>query len=128
MPGKGGSAHALKPILHDALIKQIHGTESETFLYRLPLWGEFDFRIELDNLPYMKRVEFVGAAAMNEKVAPWKFLEMHLAGRFGEIQEVDSWGTYNSYTARDVETGNHLFLRFSWGLLQEVDIMTDRTR
>jgi hypothetical protein len=126
MPGKGGSAHAIKPILHDALIKATRGPESETLLYRLPLWEEFAFRLELDDLPFMKRVEFVEHTGADEELAPWKFLEIHLSEKFDQVREVDSWGTYNSYTVRDHETGSHLFLRFSWGLLQEVDTAADQ--
>ncbi|WP_280422700.1 hypothetical protein [Nocardia carnea] len=128
MPGKGGSAHALKSILHNALINETRGPESETLLYRLPLWEEFAFRLELDNLPFMKRVEFVDYIEFNQKAAPWRLLEIHISERFDEVREIDSWGTYNSYTVRDPETGNHLFLRFSWGLLQEVDTVADQSR
>ncbi|MEV0106458.1 hypothetical protein AB0H42_08970 [Nocardia sp. NPDC050799] len=128
MPGKGGTAHALKPILHDALINETRGPESETLLYRLPLWEEFAFRLELDNLPFMKRVEFVSYTELDETAAPWKLLEINISEKFDEVREIDSWGTYNSYTVRDPETGNHLFLRFSWGLLQEVDTMADQPR
>ncbi|MEU4313831.1 hypothetical protein [Nocardia sp. NPDC024068] len=126
MPGKGGSAHTLKLILHDALINETRGPESETLLYRLPLWEEFAFRLELDDLPFMKRVEFVDHTGADEELVPWKFLEIHLSEKFDDVREVDSWGTYNSYTVRDHETGRHLFLRFSSGLLQEVDTAADQ--
>ncbi|MGA6205484.1 hypothetical protein ACPESR_12075 [Nocardia testacea] len=126
MPGKGGSAHALRPILHEALINEARGPESEILLYRLPLWEEFAFRLELDNLPFMKRVEFVDLTGAEEGIAPWKFLEIHTSERFDEVREIDSWGTYNSYTVRDRQTGRRVFLRFSWGLLQEVDTVADQ--
>lgn len=120
MPGKGGSAHALKTILNDALIEHSRGTGSDIFLYHLPLWKEFAFRLELDDLPFMKRVEFVRYTDFKEEIAPWRLLELDVKERFDEVREVDSWGTYNSYTARDPRVGDQIFLRFSWGLLQEV--------
>jgi hypothetical protein len=120
MPGKGGSAHTLKTILNDTLIEKSHGRESDTFLYLLPLWKEFAFRLELDDLPFMRRVEFIRYTASEEEIAPWKFLELDVEERFDEVREIDSWGTYNSYTVRDPGSGDQLFLRFSWGLLQEV--------
>ncbi|KDN82421.1 hypothetical protein [Kitasatospora cheerisanensis] len=91
--------------------------------YSFAAWPELRFQVEFDPSGFaLARAGFVRARAGSApaEVAPWKFLTADLETGFDEVEEVDVWGHYETYTATDAATGERCFLRFGWGLLQEV--------
>ncbi|MFI5776816.1 hypothetical protein [Nocardia sp. NPDC051570] len=125
---EGGSADRLTTILDEAFVDQPSGMGRETFAYHLPLWPKFTFLLSFDSTrKFIYKGEFVrrpGCRA-GEGVTSWDFLQIELTDSFDQICEIDTWGTYDSYTARDSNLGERCFLRFAWGLLQEIEVIRD---
>lgn len=93
-------------------------------VYALPLWPDFYFHVELmAEADWIWCAEFRrhGARKPADRVAPWEFVRSDLADAFDAVEEVDLWSPYGSYSAHDRESGRRYFLRFGWGLLQEME-------
>ncbi|TVT55836.1 hypothetical protein FNH05_08950 [Amycolatopsis rhizosphaerae] len=122
------AADSFRSILRENLLAEWSRIQQGIYLYHLPLWWEFAFELSLDSSGrYIENMRFQKHPARGlagESVAPWKFLEVDLAASFDQIREGDSWGHYKSYLARDRKSDKWHFLRFGWGLLQEVKELT----
>ena len=121
---KPGSATRLKLILDDAFLEDRRiESLSLASAYRLSLWPMLDFLVSTDESGL-----FIGRAGFQRRIdsetssslAAWNFLEGDLADAFGDVSEIDAWGHYSTYIAQDSASGRKYFLRFGWGLLQEV--------
>lgn len=93
--------------------------------YRIPLWKEFIFEASFE---YSGRIIKQAKFTRNPLHKPpggeaeaWDFPEEDLPRRFTEIQEIDEWGHYRTYLARTPESGDVFFLRFAWGVLQQIE-------
>jgi hypothetical protein len=96
-------------------------------IYRIPPWSEFAFKVCTDEpARFIERIGFVReGGAFREEDCPkvWKFLTCDLPGRFPNAREIDGWGHYESFIVEDSTEGRKTFLRFAWGLLQEIEEM-----
>ncbi|MEV4283402.1 hypothetical protein [Actinoplanes xinjiangensis] len=119
-----GSAESLKLILSDAFLGEgLHGAGPGTFSYRLPLWPELAFQVTpAGSGLYIGEAKFSRTEISKMKPEPtvWNFLESDVNEAFDQVREVDMWGHYASYLAQDRIAGERYFLRFAWGLLQEI--------
>ena len=124
-----GQAQRIKSILSEALAGTLSGADRETFVYRLSLWWpQYTFLVSPDESgELLYKAEFGKGADYRpeSQIAPWNFLEMDLADTFDEVRELDVWSAYSSYFARERSSGQRYFLRFGWGLLQEMEIAGD---
>ncbi|GAA0964257.1 hypothetical protein [Actinocorallia libanotica] len=103
--------------------------------YRIPLWEEFIFEASFGcSGRFIEQAKFTGDPSRrlpDGEPEAWNFLEDDLSQRFTEIQEIDEWGHYRTYLARAPESGDMFFLRFAWGVLQQIEPVPeapDRTR
>ncbi|GAA2723354.1 hypothetical protein [Actinocorallia aurantiaca] len=114
----------LQAILGKALVPRLDDIDDRRF-YRLPLWEGFVFGVSFAGAGRLiESAEFVrepGTAEEPPEPAVWEFLEADLLGPFCEARMVDTWGHYRTYLTRRPEDPNEYFLRFAWGMLQEVE-------
>lgn len=119
-----GSVHRLKSILSDALLsEELEGVEDGTSVYSLPLWPKLTFLVSPDESGlFVKWARFAGCDDYRSESGPtvWDFLESDLINTFAQVRDIDAWGHYSTYTARDQDSDQWYFLRFAWGLLQEI--------
>jgi hypothetical protein len=126
-----GAAAQVRGILAGATIVENGPDEagqSDVVRYLFPAWPEWEFKVTYD--PSGMAVyssEFVrpqGAELSTPvELVPWRFLKGDMPGPFEDIDEVDLWDVYESYTATDRSSRRRWFLRFAWGLLQEISPM-----
>jgi len=103
------------------------GTSGAEPLYRLPLWEGHLFSVSFLNDRMLQHAKFVrdpGRTRHRGGLRPWEFLEEDLPEDLGEIRSVDGWGHYATYLSRHLENGREYFLRFAWGMLQEIEDVT----
>jgi hypothetical protein len=124
-----GQARRFKSIINEVLLGTLNVADRETSVYKLPLWWpKFTFLVSIDDSgEFLYRAEFGKGPDYRPEgqVAPWEFLEMDLVDKFDEVRDIDLWSSYASYFARDRSLGQRYFLRFGWGLLQEMKIAED---
>jgi hypothetical protein len=116
----GKQGKNFKMILRDALVSA--EPDGLKMLYRLPLL----FKVSLDDSgSFLMKAEFVRNSEAGSEIplAPWAFLESDLHLKFNQVQLLDIWGHYATYSARAISGGGRYEFRFSWGLLQEVDLV-----
>ncbi|MGW7405075.1 hypothetical protein ACWGI9_15305 [Streptomyces sp. NPDC054833] len=116
-----GSARKLVVILEQALV-DASGASEQRYVYRLPLWPDFKFLVSLDGSGrFIESMEFEsdGDCGEGAKIVPWGFLETWLGVNFDQVRMIDGWGHYRTYMAQSSDN-EEVFLRFAWGLLQEV--------
>ncbi|WP_306365565.1 hypothetical protein [Nocardia sp. CC227C] len=121
-PGSG-SVQEVRHALDSVLSPEPNDVQFAYSTYRLPLWPEFDFILTFNEpMPLIKRAEFLRRSG-NETgryLTPWKFVEGDMHAVLKNVRDIDAWGHYRSYIAYDARDGGRYFLRFGWGLLQEV--------
>ncbi|MEU5808194.1 hypothetical protein [Streptomyces sp. NPDC047718] len=107
--------------------------------YRLSLWPDyaFEFRHHPEQVvrKCLERAAFVrvaGAApAADRHPEPWRILRDEMlagsgvdgpagGGPWTGVVPIDVWTPYESYAATSPVDGRRYFLRFGWGLLQEI--------
>jgi hypothetical protein len=119
-----GSAGRLKSILSDArLDDDLNGKVHGAYAYRLPMWSEFIFLVTPDDSGmFIAHARFGRARRSATKTEPtaWNFLESELSDYFTQVRDIDIWGHYSTYSVVDEGSGRRYFLRFAWGLLQEI--------
>ena len=116
-------AEDLQAVLGEARVSRPDDIDDRRF-YRLPLWEGLLFGVSFAGAGRLiESAEFVrepGTAEEPWEPAVWEFLEADLLGPFCEARMVDTWGHYRTYLARRPEDPDEYFLRFAWGMLQEV--------
>ncbi|MEV7545280.1 hypothetical protein [Streptomyces sp. NPDC089915] len=96
--------------------------------HRFASWPDFEYEVEYDPAGhgwFTEREEFVrapGSTAPQGTPVPWAWLRDETLARYEVLREIDHWGLYHSFAVRD-GAGEHLFLSFSSGLLQEVCLL-----
>ncbi|MGF1430634.1 hypothetical protein [Kitasatospora sp. LaBMicrA B282] len=126
-----GVTEVLRAILSAAEILEGAAAEAragDPVRYAFPAWPELEFEVSYaPSGMALHSAHFVRPRRPGPPqpvdVAPWSFLREDLPGAFEHIAEVDLWDTYASYTATDRSSHQRCFLRFAWGLLQEVSPM-----
>src|SRR6266568_9388878 len=119
-----GSQENIKSMLEEVLIW--HAEKS--YVYRIPLWPKFNFILSYDATgKFIAKAEFVRDIdyPKSSEVSPWSFLEHEIDEVFSDVREVETWGHYRTYLAQEISSGKKYFLRFAWGLLQEVEVVVD---
>lgn len=124
----GASPAELKEILSPIFYADIDLVGSDLKLYRMSAWPDLKFKIEYhEKGPVHWEGNFCGwiygCTGKPKTPEPWGFLEDEMMGMFKGIEEVDIWGHYRSYTAYRENDEIHYFLRFGYGLLQEIGVV-----
>jgi hypothetical protein len=117
-----GQFQSLEEILEEARQEDLSENDHE-HIYRIPLWPEFAFKVCADEsglLIYSAEFTRVGNVFAGDGPEVWKFLKCDLPVRFPNARAIDLWSPYESYAVGD---RGEIFLRFGWGLLQEIDDM-----
>lgn len=122
-----GCVGELKDVLADALVDKAPEGQGEKRRYSLPLWPKYYFGIIFSNQDeFIKQAAFerrLPALDLVDPVGVWDFLVTDLADMFGNIEEIDVWGHYETFLADNLRDGRKYFLRFGWGLLQEIELL-----
>ncbi|MCD0450027.1 hypothetical protein LO762_12605 [Actinocorallia sp. API 0066] len=120
-----GSPHSLKAMLRDSLVSEDGSGGNIVSGYRLSLWPEFVFWLAIDSSGlFIEKAGFgraSGGPRTGGPIEPWGFVIGDLDNEFSGVEFIDEWGHYSTCHAWHGESGKRLFLRFAWGLLQEVD-------
>lgn len=120
-----GSSANLRSLLAAAVVDKTLEAGGEKLIYSFGLWPRFNFGIR-----FVDQGEFVSRAAFERKpqgpafarpIHVWNFLTNDLSNHFGNVKEIDAWGHYETFLADDLDDGRKYFLRFGWGLLQEME-------
>ena len=104
------------------------GDSSAQYQRVLPLWPSYTFNASFDpSGQWLLSAGFIRAQHDRGEFdpVPWRFLEDDLPHVFGQVQELDAWESYASYSAIDTRQGGRRFLRFSWRMLQEINELQD---
>lgn len=110
-------------ILQDAWTGQYRTPEGTACCYRLPLWPDYVYTVLTnDEYGFLVSAEFTRAASSpnSPMLEPWRFTRAELPKYFDRVKAVDLWGHYASYGASGPDYPKPLYLRFGYGLLQEV--------
>ncbi|MEV6398102.1 hypothetical protein AB0M39_25575 [Streptomyces sp. NPDC051907] len=116
-----------REILSDALCgESVELGQTSTDRYRFPLWPEFEFEIEFQivNGYHFTHGEFVrtlGTGPSDREPVPWGWLKGETLRRYEDVREIDLWSPYETYDALNPQDGKRCFLRFGWGVLQEIE-------
>jgi hypothetical protein len=109
-------------ILSEAFLEEASEADHGVLNHHLPVWPDFVFQMSFNDAgSVLQDAHFSRTRSQPpEEVNEWRFLESELATTFVNIREVDLWGSYASYLAVHRRLNKRFFLRFSWGLLQEI--------
>jgi hypothetical protein len=122
-----GSPERIKSILADSILdEKPDGADRQTSVYGLSLWPRFVFCVKPEETGlFIERAWFARFHDVRSENFPalWNFLESDLIDAFDDVHDIDGWGHYSSYTAQNKVDGQQYFLRFAWGLLQEMEEM-----
>ncbi|WP_194838785.1 hypothetical protein [Nocardia sp. XZ_19_369] len=119
----GGSAEKIVTMLSEVCVSAPARSDHKVYAYNLPLWPEFDFVATFDlSGKVLSHSEFVRFAGRGPETGatPWDFTERDLVGNFDQITRTEDWGSYTTYHARDTASDQWYWLRFGWGLLQDI--------